>query len=74
MVQQAIDQEAKGRTAIIVAHCLSTIRSADVVFVLQSGMVIEKGSHDDLIQADGEYPKVVLLQSMASQNETARTS
>lgn len=76
IVQEALDHASLGRTTIIVAHRLSTIRKADLIAVLQSGKVIESGSHDELIQMnDGEggaYRKMLQLQAAAAmQNETS---
>lgn len=71
IVQRAIEQASKGRTAIVVAHRLTTIRAADMIIVLRSGQVLESGSHDDLMQIDsGEYANMVQLQlsSFAANN------
>jgi len=46
----------------VVAHRLSTVRSADVVLVLQEGRIIERGRHDELIAAGGHYAKLCALQ------------
>nr|XP_043613654.1 putative multidrug resistance protein [Erigeron canadensis] len=74
VVQEALDQASVGRTTIIVAHRLTTIRKADKIVVLQSGKVIESGSHDDLMQRNngegGAYYQMVQLQQSATQNET----
>ncbi|XP_077228538.1 putative multidrug resistance protein [Tasmannia lanceolata] len=60
IVQDALDQASVGRTTIIVAHRLSTIRNADLIAVLQLGEVVESGSHDQLIQnKHGPYSKMV---------------
>jgi len=73
IVQEAIDQASKGRTTIIVAHRLSTIRTANLIVVLQAGRVVESGSHNELMQINGgqggEYSKMVQLQQVAMQNE-----
>uniref|UniRef100_B9I099 Multidrug resistance protein n=1 Tax=Populus trichocarpa TaxID=3694 RepID=B9I099_POPTR len=73
IVQDAIDQASKGRTTITIAHRLSTIRTANLIVVLQSGRVIESGSHDQLMQINngrgGEYFRMVQLQQMAAQKE-----
>ncbi|KAL2898464.1 ABC transporter B family member 15 [Bienertia sinuspersici] len=65
VVQEALDKAAVGRTTIVIAHRLSTIRNADTIAVIQSGQVMETGSHDDLIlQKDGLYTSLVHLQQM----------
>jgi len=55
IVQQALESVMEGRTTIAIAHRLSTIRAADVIFVLDHGQVVERGSHDQLIQQGGLY-------------------
>ncbi|NBR78900.1 MAG: ATP-binding cassette domain-containing protein, partial [Alphaproteobacteria bacterium] len=54
-VQQALDELMKGRTALVIAHRLSTIRHADRIYVLEDGAVVESGTHDDLLAANGSY-------------------
>lgn len=54
-VQEALDEASKGRTTLMVAHRLSTVQNADEIVVLQAGKVIERGAHDDLLAAEGEY-------------------
>ncbi|KAJ9169431.1 hypothetical protein P3X46_017631 [Hevea brasiliensis] len=73
IVQEALDKASVGRTTIIVAHRLSTIREADLIAVLQSGRVVESGSHYELMQVNngegraGAYYKMVQLQQSAVQ-------
>ena len=55
LIQQALGQLLKGRTSFIIAHRLSTIRNADVVIVLEQGRVVERGTHDELLGAQGLY-------------------
>lgn len=55
IVQAAFEKARKGRTMIAVAHRLSTIQNADVIFVLDAGRVVEKGTHTDLINKQGVY-------------------
>ncbi|KAH9708538.1 ABC transporter B family member 15 [Citrus sinensis] len=78
IVQEALDQASQGRTTTIIAHRLSTIRKADLIGVLQSGRVIESGSHDVLMQMNngegGAYSKMVQLQQSAMRNEVASGS
>lgn len=63
LVQEAIEHLMKGRTAIMVAHRLSTIRLADTICVVQDGEIIERGSHDQLIALGGQYRKLYDMQS-----------
>ena len=55
LIQKAMDKLMLGRTSFIIAHRLSTIKNADVILVMNDGDIIESGSHDELIQADGFY-------------------
>lgn len=61
-IQEALQRLLKGRTAIIIAHRLSTIRESDNIFVLENGKVLENGSHDELMQQEGEYFDLVKSQ------------
>ena len=54
-IQEAFDKLMEGRTSFIVAHRLSTIRSADVILVMKDGHIIEQGSHNELMEQDGFY-------------------
>ncbi|XP_028077317.1 ABC transporter B family member 2-like isoform X2 [Camellia sinensis] len=66
-VQEALDRVMVGRTTIVVAHRLSTIRNADIIAVVQSGKIVETGSHDDLIsKPNGAYASLAQLQEAAS--------
>ncbi|KAK6222375.1 hypothetical protein LQW54_001075 [Pestalotiopsis sp. IQ-011] len=65
-VQTALNKAAKDRTTIIIAHRLSTIRHADNIVVISKGLVVEQGTHDDLIALDGHYARQVRAQQVAS--------
>lgn len=64
VVQAALDGAAKGRTTIAVAHRLSTIRKADVIYVLDGGRIVEKGTHSQLLARGGKYFDLVSSQSL----------
>ena len=53
-----------GRTSIVIAHRLSTVREADKILVLKNGELVEEGSHDSLIKLKGFYSKLVDLQNI----------
>jgi len=62
LVQEAIDQLMKGRTAFVIAHRLSTIQNADKVIVIDQGRIVQTGTHDTLLAEDGLYQKLYQLQ------------
>jgi ATP-binding cassette subfamily B (MDR/TAP) protein 1 len=64
VVQAALDAAARGRTTIAVAHRLSTIQKADVIYVIDNGRVVEQGTHSTLIAKKGRYAELVTLQSL----------
>ncbi|CAN0842913.1 ABC transporter B family member 2 [Linum grandiflorum] len=69
-VQEALDRVMVGRTTVIVAHRLSTVRNADMIAVVQEGKIVEIGSHEDLIlNPDSAYASLVHLQEAASQQQ-----
>ncbi|CCG81794.1 ABC multidrug transporter Mdr1 [Taphrina deformans PYCC 5710] len=67
VVQAALDKAAKGRTTIAVAHRLSTIQKADVIYVFDQGRIAESGTHHELVNAGGLYAELVLQQSLEKQ-------
>ena len=62
LIQQSLDELCKGRTTLVVAHRLSTIRNADEIAVVMDGKITERGTHDELIAADGTYKSLYQLQ------------
>lgn len=64
LVQDAINNMMQNRTSIVIAHRLSTIRHADEIIVLQHGEIIERGSHDTLMEKDGMYKRLVDMQEL----------
>lgn len=62
LIQSALDELCKGRTTIVVAHRLSTIRSADTIVVVDGGKIKEKGTHEELILKEGIYKDLYNLQ------------
>lgn len=69
-VQAALDRAATGRTVITIAHRLSLVKNADNIIVMKDGSVIEQGNHGELMEASGQYARLVSLQNLAT--ETAR--
>ena len=55
LVQKGMDSLMKGRTTFVIAHRLSTVRNADCIMVLEQGRIVERGTHDQLIQEQGRY-------------------
>lgn len=64
IVQDAINHLMKNRTCIVIAHRLSTVQHADEIIVLNQGEIVERGSHNQLMQIDGNYRKLVELQQL----------
>lgn len=69
LIQQALDELSKGRTTIVVAHRLSTIKNADEIAVISNGEITELGNHDQLIKLNGTYFKLYMQQFRQSDKE-----
>jgi ATP-binding cassette subfamily B protein len=63
IVQEALDSAARGRTTIAVAHRLSTVLAADVIFVVVAGKIVEHGTHAELLAASGMYASLYAQQT-----------
>lgn len=64
LVQEALERASKGRTMVVVAHKLSTVRNADVIFVFGDGKILEKGSHSELLGENGVYWRMCKSQAL----------
>ena len=62
-LQRSIDYVSKGRTTLIIAHRLSTIRNCDTILVMDNGMIVEQGEHDDLVSQQGIYSRLWKVQT-----------
>lgn len=68
LVFEALDRLIRGKTAIVIAHRLSTVRSADVILVIQDGRIIQRGKHDELLGQSGLYAEFYALQFSPEEN------
>ena len=78
LVQEALDRLSAHRTVLVIAHRLSTVQKADTVAVVDGGRIVEMGTHEELLQANGAYAALVRRQltttpSQASLASLART-
>ncbi|HYG50586.1 MAG TPA: ABC transporter ATP-binding protein, partial [Flavobacteriales bacterium] len=62
LVQDALDKLMKGRTTVVVAHRLSTVRNVDMILVFENGHIIESGSHADLLAKNGKFNRLYAMQ------------
>ncbi|CAH0326622.1 Putative multidrug export ATP-binding/permease protein SA1683 [Microbacterium sp. Bi128] len=61
-VQEALGAALEGRTAVVIAHRLSTIRAADAILVVEDGSIVERGTHRELLAAEGRYAELYRTQ------------
>lgn len=69
-VQEALTEALQGRTAVVIAHRLSTVRSADQILVVEAGRIVEHGTHHELLAAEGRYAELYRTQFEKQQPET----
>jgi ATP-binding cassette subfamily B multidrug efflux pump len=62
LIQHAMNSLRRGRTSFVIAHRLSTIRDADLILVMESGQIVEQGTHDSLLTAGGAYARLYAAQ------------
>ena len=65
-IQEALQRLIKGRTTFAIAHRLSTLRNANRLFIIDKGKLTEMGTHDELIELDGIYARLVRMQTEMS--------
>ncbi|MFC9842215.1 ABC transporter ATP-binding protein [Streptomyces sp. NPDC060223] len=61
-VQEALTEALEGRTAVVIAHRLSTVRAADMILVVEAGQIVERGTHGELLAVDGRYAELYRTQ------------
>ncbi|KAG1347775.1 ABC transporter B family member 25, partial [Cocos nucifera] len=74
LVQDAMDSLMKGRTVLVIAHRLSTVKSADTVAVISDGQIAESGTHDELLSKNGIYTALVKRQLQGPRNESSEAT
>ena len=69
LVHQALSAALKGRTSLVIAHRLSTVRDADQILVLEKGVVVERGTHDELVAKNGLYAELYNRQDLSGSTD-----
>ncbi len=71
LVQQALDELSRERTTLVIAHRLSTVRKANQIAVMERGRVVEVGTHDELLERNGQYSRLYMMQFAETAQEEA---
>ena len=71
-VQAALERLMAGRTTILIAHRLSTVKNADRIYVIDKGRVVETGAHAELVRAGGLYARLAKAQDLESPGEESK--
>jgi ABC-type multidrug transport system fused ATPase/permease subunit len=63
LIQEALERLMANRTSFVIAHRLSTIRNADRILVLRQGQIVERGTHEELLELNGLYARLARIQN-----------